>query len=807
MVVVRDPKKKNQPTNKKIVKSRYKPAKLVPFELFNIKPFINREHPTIFPEMPEYFDYWDEQADRCIKGFWGHDYDEAKGKGGWRWMPGELYFYINFTKIEDTDLMKRTKYINPKLRDIEWLVFYALATCDGFSGFKGDEQTTCYRPIGKIQEKGIDSLSGYETEMLKRYEELFPGALRKPNGEYKDYMEARDYLYQTFDKPMGDPYFMNEYKHLVLLSTRGGGKSYMMSGVLTHGFTFNDSRDLEDYVEGKTQSVTVVGSYDTKYSTDLLDKFEKMYLRLKDNYGTYREDGYNEAGYFFHPYDGSIDPNEHVKNAVANKSGKGTVGVDSRIFHVSFRVNASAGVGKRARRIIIEEAGLLQNFKKVHQENKGSFGRDILTGYSIYIGTGGNMKKIQGIKEAFNNPDRFDCLGFEDIYSGTKKQIGLFIPAYYRKSIYKDKNGNTDYKKAFADEMEERHRIKNDKDADETFEGHIISYPVIPAEMFLESGENIFDTERAQSRIMDLEEGLWHEKAKIGTLHYIDKKKTMVKFDLDLEDKLKPIIRLGDEDGMKDKSGAVVIYESPLKELPKPSFRNFQYIVVYDPVRNDKGEGSSLASVLVFKTWQLDDLSKIQYNLVAEWVGRHYNLSDDHETALKLASYYNAKVLPEVNVNHFVTYTEKQRKYDMLQPEPSRALDATTTSRRKSRKVGVYVAPGMKPKLAGYVNDLLRKEIDRDERIIGDEYINRKILMMDQIYSLRLLDEIVAYRDDGNFDHMSSMMVLSLQLLQEDGPKTREDQEDEEKNEEKLKGMLTTQHDRASIASNPAFNY
>lgn len=806
MVVTEKSKVKSEHKKKKIT-GRYKPVKLIPFELYNIKPFINREHETIFPEMPEYFEYWDDQAEKCIKGFWGRDYDEKKDKGGWRWMPGELYFYINFTKIEDTDLMKRTSYINPKLRDIEWLVFYALATCDGFSGFSEDDQYTCYRPIGKIEKDGYESLSGYEQEMLKRYEEMHPNALRKPNGEYKEYVESRDYLYQTFDKPMGDPYFMNQYKHLILLSTRGGGKSYMMSGLLTHGFTFNDANNLDDYIDGVTQCINIVGSYDTKYSSDLLDKFEKMYLRLKNNYGDYTEDGYSEPGYFYQPYDGSIEPNKNVVNQIPIKSGKGFIGVGSKVFHVSFRRNASAGVGKRARRIIVEEAGLLENFIKVHQENKGTFGRDVLTGYGIYIGTGGNMQKIQGIKDAYNNPDRYDCLGFEDKFSGTNKQVGLFIPSYYRKSIYKDKNGNTKYKKAFADEMQERHRIKNDKDADSNYQGHIISYPVIPAEMFLESGENIFDTERAQSRIMDLEEGLWDEKAKVGKLHYIDKKKSMVKFEIDMDNKLNPIVRMGDEDGMKDKSGAVIIYESPLKDLPKAKFKGAQYIVVYDPVRQDKGEGSSLASVLVFKTWQPDDLSKIQYNLVAEWIGRHYNLSDDHEIALKLAAYYNAKILPEVNVNHFVTYAEKQRKYDMLQPEPSRALDATVATKRKSRKIGVYLAPGMKQKVSGYVNDLFRTEVAYDERVIDQKLVRNKVLMIDQIHSLRLLDEIVAYRDGGNYDHMSSMMVLSLQLLQEVEPTSKQDEEEMNRIEEELKGMLTANKTRHHVEENPAYNY
>ena len=77
-----------------------KAVKLFP-DLHNIKPFINREHPEHHPDSLAYSTYWEQQERRCLEGFWG--LDKKDNIGGYRWMPGNLYYYINFCVIEDED--------------------------------------------------------------------------------------------------------------------------------------------------------------------------------------------------------------------------------------------------------------------------------------------------------------------------------------------------------------------------------------------------------------------------------------------------------------------------------------------------------------------------------------------------------------------------------------------------------------------------------------------------------------------------------------------------------------------------------
>jgi len=57
----------------------------------------------------EYYQFWKEQKDRCINGY--------KPNGG-QWMPGNYYFYLNFSKIHGLEVGARRKsMIPPRYRD------------------------------------------------------------------------------------------------------------------------------------------------------------------------------------------------------------------------------------------------------------------------------------------------------------------------------------------------------------------------------------------------------------------------------------------------------------------------------------------------------------------------------------------------------------------------------------------------------------------------------------------------------------------------------------------------------------------
>lgn len=772
---------------------KLKAVNIVPFKLYNIQDFLNREHPVLFPESLNYAEYWTEQARRCVEGHWGHDYKD--GQGGWRFMPGNLYFYTNFFPILHEGDQGTEVNGFPLLRDIDWLQFYAYLVCDGFAGFSEDKEYTCFRPVGKI-ESG-EMISNKERKLMEKYDMY----IRRPDGRLKKYKEAKEYLYQTFPEPMGSAVILNEALNVILLSSRGVGKSFgAAGGIITYDFVFNGSRTISDYVDQKTSTTVVVGAGNSTKSKELLSKVSAGYDYLRTHIGAYSDGDYSVPGCFWIPYDGSLALNSSITNRVKTKGGKGLSGPGSKVVHVSYQQSASAGVGYRARRMVIEEVGILGNFNHVHAENSATQRRETKMGYSVYIGTGGDIEKVREIREAFYNPESYDCVAYKDIFNGTGKSISLFIPAYYRSALFKDENGNTDIEAAFADEMYERDKKR--KEGSKAYEGHIISYPIFPQEMFMQSGGNAFPTDLVEDRINELETTGEYKKFSVGTLHYITMQNSACEWKEDTSRSLKPILRYGDEDNMQDKRGALVVYEHPKDNKPEPKYKNPLYIVVYDPVAKE-GIGTSLCSVFVFKTWDVGRLEDMQFTIVAEWMGRHERQDDNHEVAFKFAAYYGAKILPEINNTDILRYALMTNRYNWLQPRPGLALDGMVKQRRY--EVGVKISPGMIPHLEAALNEYLITEVDSVTIIEGKELTSSVTKAVSKLRSLRFLEELLYYNRDDNFDAVSAMFLVATWLRQEKAAPMQYEVDMAALEESKsLKQLFTS---GSSTNKHPAFSY
>ena len=150
-------------------------------------------------EYYERSEFWKVKKRRCIEGYW------SSGK----WMPGPLYYYINFHKIlfEDDSSVSQAVGL-PWLRDIDWELFLYYEECRGFSGFAGDTKNTCDRKYGPEKELSIEL-----------------GRITKKEAESKNYIPAREYLRKFHLKPLGKPLYKNESKHFFSIQSRGGGKA------------------------------------------------------------------------------------------------------------------------------------------------------------------------------------------------------------------------------------------------------------------------------------------------------------------------------------------------------------------------------------------------------------------------------------------------------------------------------------------------------------------------------------------------------------------------------------------------------
>ena len=772
--------------------------------LYNIDDFIVKAHPKFHPETTDYLRYWEEQEKYCILGKWGLDSDGIEG--GYRWMPGNLYYYINMCIIEQQGESNTVVWKKPLLRDVEWMLSYGWVTCRGFSGFSDDKKYTCHRVVKEYKDlldagKTYEDLTPKQKEALRKYESdivLKYDSITDEEGHtkkvpvYKKYIEAREYLYKTFDKPMGKPLFQNDALNFFVLGARGFGKSFFCgNAVIGHEFTFRGAKEINDqYLNEENKVEIFVGSSLSSKSSDLLTKFAASQKFAKKRLGAWEEGDEFIPGFFDVPVQGTLSPNNgkgYRHEYMIKKDGEWVMdGSETTVKHGIYTTeNPQAAVGTRPTVMVIEEVGLLSNLLSVHGANETCQIRDTKFGSSFYIGTGGNMEKITESKIVFEDPVAYKFLPYDDVFEGRIKPIGFFMPAYYVDNAFKDDKGNTKLEEAWEQEMHER-KIREDAASSSALNEYIMARPIVPSEMFLNMNMNIFPTAKLRERLAEVEvNNLDGIRESVGWLEWSDseRKKVIWVDNAFSRQKRIPIKELNLDAYKGDISGAVVIYEHPDEKAPPPTYRQSLYKVVYDPVKDDNG-GTSLASILVYKGFSKDAWNAgLQGTIVAEYIGRLDRVNDMHEIALRLAHYYNSKVMVENNIPDFVRYCRMNGYYHVLQPSPYLAISKVIQNPGKKYDVGVT----MSKQLNVHCEQLARQFLLDDWKVSED---GSKKYNLDKLCSRRLLNEFIAYDRELNFDHISSFKILALWLSQEREEPVRDPAETKDRYEDLEKFMM-----------------
>lgn len=373
--------------------------------------------------------------------------------------------------------------------------------------------------------------------------------------------------------------------------------------------------------------------------------------------------------------------------------------------------------------------------------------------------TAGNMEKIHDTKTVFENPDQYYFLGFPDLWENRTKQIALFIPGYYVDNSFRDPNGNQNLDEAFAEEM----RIRAEKaKADNSYalDAYMMDRPIVPSEMFLSGQSNIFPTAMLRDQLSRVEiKELFETYSFKGYLEW-NKTKTGVYLEVDLQNKLKPILSPNLDLYKNNLKGCPVFYEAPEENIPDPTQRRSLYKVVYDPIRDD-GEGTSLASIIVYKGVSSGWSKGLQDDIVAEYIGRTDKVDDMHEMAIKFALYYNAKIMVETNIPDFIRYCKREGYSYLLQAKPIDAIAKAVKNPGKKYDVGIDMTS---PALQEQAEQLWRQWLLTDWKTLED---GRVLKNLNKLKSPMILKQLIQYSRKGNFDHVSSLKLLSLWLAQE----------------------------------------
>lgn len=728
---------------------------LFPYKIKNRESFYHRGHPeNIRPDSPEYKKYWVRQLRRIVEGHWVDD------EGTWVFMMPKLYYYVNIAKISDTseDNKSARMLISPRLRDNEWIIFTYILCAQGFSGFELDSDYTCHETIEKL-EKG---------EEVNRFEltEL-PSNVYKEDGTYKKFVNAWDYLTRHYlidnpaEQPLGRPHYDNPLRNSLIFSSRGIGKSLTcFVGDLTHEFLTGGIHRWENI--GRLMESPLLffaGSSDEKKMNKTLRMIKTSYDNLPGSYSSINAKGEEEfhPSPFYRKLTGSWKLGSSLIHQYKKRDGR-DVGSKSMIELNSIHSHDVA-TGDRYSLVMVEEWGLLKIMMQFYNSTYDSLEvNGVKTGRLSALGTGGDVERIQESKIMFTQPEGYKVYSMPNYWENPLRRIGLFIPVQYKSERYKDPQGNTDLKLAHEEEYKYAEKLRKHSSA-KSYKSYILNNPFIPSQIFQSTTYSVFPAEEAKNRLVEIETNdLWRKKAAVGSLLYSKNARYGVKFDPDLTGKLKPINKyLGFDIEKEDTEGALVIYEQPPDVIPKGLYK-----VVYDPVAKD-GEGTSLNSVLVYKGFNKGDNRGMSNNIVAEWIGRLEKLSDTYELVYKIAMYFNAKVFPETNTPGFVGWMRHTKKQGhMLQPHASYIEKEIFKNYKHDRsKVGFSVR-GNRGQMTFYLDQMASDWLLEDAEW-DDETGHTTAKVVDTIYSTRLLEEL-AYYDEDNFDHISSLRGLMLWL-------------------------------------------
>jgi len=534
----------------------------------------------------------------------------------------------------------------------------------------------------------------------------------------------------------------NEKKGLVILGIRRLAKSVIEASYVSWGATFD---------ENSQNIIAGLNAPDIKLITDKIDKglnFLPEYWRwqrIEDNW------------------------KNQVTLGIRTKSVERIPFSSILIRNLDEGNNEEAIAGTKPRKLIIDEIGK-GNFLRGLQAAIPGFTTPYGWGCSpILTGTGGDMKKFMDAKSLMFDVDNFNFLTYNN-EKDTSRMHGLFIGHKYRMEAKEDSTLG-----AFLNEpaSSELHNVKmlvsNFDKATEITNTNLdrlkkagdriaylkekMYYPQEVDDIFLNEDTNIFDIETAKRQKFKL-----LQQERTGTPVVLFNDEGVIKHEF--TNKL-PITNfpLKNSD-MKD--APIVIYEFPVEN---PAYG--LYTAGVDPYRQGKSAySSSLGAVYIYK--RMHDLTgeKYQDMFVASYVARPDKKEIWEEQARLLIKYYNARTLCENDDISFIEYMKAKGDAHYLEKQPQWLMEIVPNTTVK-REYGIHRSSD---KIINYLHVCLKKYLE--ESIVKEKddegNVIREVLGVSKVFDPVLLEEVIQYNDQGNFDRIVAAELAIAQALKMD---------------------------------------
>lgn len=577
------------------------------------------------------------------------------------------------------------------------------------------------------------------------------GATAKKIYSFPSFIDAQFWTWQIIE------FCKRNGLHLIIDKTRRGGFSYIMAA------------DSSNEVNLSKHKVVIHVAADNKYLIKQggLSDFAVNNLKFFEEKTPFKRGIYS-------PTTDSFKLGYRMKNGVeADDSWS------SSLLSVSANNNPDCAIGKDAVTIKVEELSTMQNFDEFMNVTEPTMTVGTRTTGTLMAWGTATAANMQIFEQNFYNPRAFGFMAFENVFDNDARNevCGFF------KSYAWGLEGEIDGVKGFDEDgnsnlriglkLAARERIEKKKTA-KTF-AEYLNYlgqrALFPAESFSSASENIFSSEalnkfedklRVDNSYKFYTDGELFED---GTKKIYFKSNARIRIenpDMKTYDYIQGVPRRGNE----DPHGCIRVWFAPEYEETYIGDRLIRsilpgtYVAVYDPVGIDKDKKEitdrhSHNSIFVIEMPR--ERNGFKPKLCAAYYGRTERLEEADEKFYRLCKWYNCigTGLVEINRGETVSNFRKWKATKYLGYEPLYVWDSAVKE-KVSTSYGYNIGSGPK-KLDGL---RLLKEFLYE--VIGKNEFGEDIYVFERFLDYQTILELKKFNAEGNFDRISSLILLGI---------------------------------------------
>lgn len=577
------------------------------------------------------------------------------------------------------------------------------------------------------------------------------GATAKKIYSFPSFIDAQFWTWQIIE------FCRRNGLHLIIDKTRRGGFSYIMAA------------DSSNEINLSKHKVVIHVAADNKY----LIKQGGLSDFAVNNLKFFEEKTPFKRG-IFSPTTDSFKLGYRMKNGVeADDSWS------SSLLSVSANNNPDCAIGKDAVTIKVEELSTMQNFDEFMNVTEPTMTVGTRTTGTLMAWGTATAANMQIFEQNFYNPRAFGFMAFENVFDNdARNEVCGFFKSYAWglegeidgvKGF--DENGNSNLRIGL--QLAARERIEKKKTA-KTF-AEYLNYlgqrALFPAESFSSASENIFSSEalnkfedklRVDNSYKFYTDGELFED---GTKKIYFKSNARIRIenpDMKTYDYIQGVPRRGNE----DPHGCIRVWFAPEYEEIYINDRLIRsiipgtYVAVYDPVGIDKDKKEitdrhSHNSIFVIEMPR--ERNGFKPKLCAAYYGRTERLEEADEKFYRLCKWYNCigTGLVEINRGETVSNFRKWKATKYLGYEPLYVWDSAVKE-KVSISYGYNIGSGTK-KLDGL---RLLKEFLYE--VIGKNEFGEDIYVFERFLDYQTILELKKFNAEGNFDRISSLILLGI---------------------------------------------